>query len=379
MFEQGRRLKVQHGADKVFDFSLGNPDLDPPAEVLAVLAEEAARTGHMIHSYMPNAGLQEAREAVAAGYNRRLGLDLVPDDVVMTSGAAGAMNITLKALLEPGDEVIGFVPYFAEYTFYVDNHAGTFVPVPTDATFLPDLPALEAALTPRTKAVIVNSPNNPTGRLYPAALLEGLAAVLTRASARFGHPIYLISDEPYRALVYDGLPCPSPIAFYPDTLVASSHSKDFSLAGERIGHLVISPRCAARAQVRQGTIFANRILGFVNANALMQRVVARTAGLDLAVDPALYHRRRDRLSDALHAMGYRFQKPEGAFYLFPRSPLPDETRFCDLLLEELIIAVPGSGFGLPGFFRLSYAVEDAVIDSALPGFERAARRAGILA
>jgi aspartate aminotransferase len=379
MFEQGRRLKAIHGADKVYDFSLGNPDLDPPGEVLEVLSQEAARTGHMIHSYMPNAGLLEARQAVAESYNRRLGLGLVADDVVMTSGAAGAMNITLKALLEPGDEVIGLVPYFAEYTFYVDNHGGTFVPVPTDAQFLPDLPALEAALTPRTKALIVNSPNNPTGRLYPAAFLMGMAQILSAASARFGHPIYLISDEPYRALVYDGLDCPSPISFYPDTLVASSHSKDLSLAGERIGHLIISPRCTFRAELRQGTIFANRILGFVNANALMQRVVARTAALDLAVDSGLYQRRRDRLSGALGAMGYQFHKPEGAFYLFPRSPLEDETKFCDLLLEELIIAVPGSGFGLPGFFRLSYAVEDAVIEAALPGFERAARRTGLLA
>lgn len=374
MFEQGMKLKAIHGPDRVCDFSLGNPDLDPPPVVLDALAQEAARTGHMLHSYMPNAGLIQARTAVAGIYARRSGLPFTPDDIVMSSGAAGAMNIALKSILEPGDEVIALVPYFAEYVFYVDNHAGVFVPVETDEGFLPVPERIRAAIGPRTRAMIINSPNNPSGRMYSEETLRAVVAVLAEASARYLKPIYLISDEPYRSIVFDGRHCPSPLGMYPETLVASSSSKDLSMAGERIGHLAISPACRFREDLAQATIFANRILGFVNANALMQRMVARLPD-GVCVDVEKYQRRRDRLAAAMIAMGYELVLPEGAFYLFPKSPLADETVFCSMLLDELIIVVPGSGFGRRGYFRLSFAVEDAVIERALPGLARAITRA----
>jgi len=371
MFEQGNRLKEELGARNVFDFSLGNPDVPPPPEFDAVLAEEAARRDPMIHTYMTNAGFLDARAAVAGFYKGETGLDFAADDVVMTSGAGGALNVVLKSLLDPGDEVVVLAPFFVEYGFYVSNHGGRLVVAETTPDFLPDLDALDAAITEKTRVVIVNSPNNPTGRMYTPEALEATAALLRRSAASLGRPIYLVSDEPYREIVYDGAAYPHPSMYYDDCVTITSHSKDLSLAGERIGHLMISPRCAARTQLRQAVVFCNRILGFVNANALMQRVVARLMGT--TVDVGVYQRRRDALCDALASFGYEFHRPEGAFYLFPRSPTPDDGVFCDHLLRQNIIAVPGAGFGRAGYFRISYAVDDAVIERSLPAFERALR------
>ena len=369
MFEQGNKLKQEHGADKVFDFSLGNPDVPPPPEFDVVLLEEAARRDPMIHTYMTNAGYQATRQSVADIYREATGLDYKFDDVVMTSGAGGALNVIMKSLLDPGDEVVVFAPYFVEYAFYVNNHGGRLVIAETTTDFLPDLDALDAIIGERTKVVIVNSPNNPTGRMYPPETMEGLAGLLRRRSADLGRPIYLVSDEPYREIVYDDLAYPHPSMFYEDCITVTSHSKDLSLAGERIGHLILSPRCAARVEIRQAVIFCNRILGFVNANALMQRVVARLAGVKVDVD--VYQRRRDLLCDALGPMGYEFHRPQGAFYLFPKSPTPDDAEFCDLLLKQNVIVVPGSGFGRAGYFRISYAVKEEVIERSLPAFQRA--------
>ena len=369
MFEQGNRLKAEMGAENVFDFSLGNPDLPPPPEFHSVLTEEAARRGPMLHTYMTNAGYLDTRRAVAGMYQGSTGLDYTPEDVVMTSGAGGALNVIFKSLLDVGDEVIAFAPYFVEYGFYVGNHQGRLVSVPTTQDFLPDLDALDAAINDRTRVVIINSPNNPTGRMYPPETIEALAGLLRRRSAAQGRAIYLLSDEPYREIVYDGVEYPHPSKFYDDCITITSHSKDLSLAGERIGHLAISPRCAARADIQQAAVFCNRILGYVNANALMQRVVARLVGVK--VDVSIYQRRRDVLCNALASMGYEFHRPEGAFYIFPRSPLDDDAAFCNHLLEQNVIVVPGSGFGRPGYFRISYAVADAVIERSLPAFERA--------
>ena len=369
MFEQGNRLKAELGPEKVFDFSLGNPDVPPPPEFDAILMEEAARRDPMIHTYMSNAGYPATRAAVAGLYAAATGLPFEAEDVVMTSGAGGALNVVLKSLLDPGDEVIAFAPYFVEYGFYSANHQGRLVTVETTRDFLPDLDALDAAITGRTRVVLVNSPNNPTGRMYPPETLEALAGLLRRRSAALGRPIYLVSDEPYREIVFDGLEYPHPSRFYEDCITITSHSKDLSLAGERIGHLVLSPRCRDRKDLRQAVVFCNRILGFVNANALMQRVVTRLMGT--TVDVMVYQRRRDMLCDALAAMGYDFHRPEGAFYLFPRSPLPDDAAFCDHLLKQNVIVVPGAGFGRPGHFRISYAVEDSVIERSLPAFEQA--------
>lgn len=371
MFEEGNRLKTEMGPDKVFDFALGNPDVPPPPEFQVVLQEEAARQDPMIHTYMTNAGFREARDAVAEFYTDATGLDYTFEDVVMTSGAGGALNVLIKSLLDEGDEIIAFAPYFVEYNFYVTNHGGRLVTVDTTVDFLPDLDALDAAINERTRAVIINSPNNPTGRMYPPETLEALAGLLRQRSRAIGRPIYLMSDEPYREIVFDGAVYPHPPTFYEDCITITSHSKDLSLAGERIGHLAISPRCQARFELQQATVFCNRILGFVNANALMQRVVARLTGV--TVDTAIYQRRRDVLCDALVSFGYEFHRPEGAFYLFPRSPLRDDAEFCRHLLKLNIIVVPGSGFGCPGHFRISYAVGDDVIERSLPAFEQALR------
>ncbi len=375
MFEEGARMRAEFGAANVFDFSLGNPDLQPPAEFRKVLLEEAAREAPLIHCYMPNAGYEQTRRVVAEQYAARTGLPFRAGDVVMTCGAAGGCNVILKSLLEPGDEVIALAPYFVEYGFYADNHGGTLVVVPPSADFQPDLAAIEARITPRTRALIVNSPNNPTGVLYPDSVLAGVGDLLRRESARMGREIYLISDEPYREIVYDNLPYPNPLRHYENVLVVSSHSKDLSLSGERIGHVAVSPSCAHREKLGAALTFCNRILGFVNANALMQRVVARIPGA--LVDVSVYERRRNRLCEALGGMGFSFVRPQGAFYLFPRSPMENDVEFCSFLSRYRVIVVPGTGFSCPGYFRISYAVSDDVLERSLEHFARAARELGM--
>ncbi len=369
MFEQGTKLKAQYGADKVFDFSLGNPDLPPPPEFHKALAEVVAAEGPGSHAYMPNGGYPSVRAAVAARLAAEQQVALGEADILMTCGAAGGLNVVLKALLDPGDEVIIFAPFFVEYNFYIDNHGGVTRVVATDGEFNLDLAALEAALTPRTKAVLINSPNNPTGQIYPADTLAALGRLLQEAGERFGTTIFLLADEPYRKIVFDGNEVPPVMALCPNSIVVSSYSKDLSLPGERIGYIAVHPSCAERALLLEAMTLANRILGFVNAPALMQRVVARLQGA--SVDNAIYTRRRELFCSILAEAGYEFLPPRGAFYIFPKSPIEDEVAFVDILQKHRVLAVPGRGFGMPGYFRLAFCVEDKVIAGAAEAFRLA--------
>jgi aspartate aminotransferase len=375
MFEEGAELKAQVGADNVYDFTLGNPDLEPPVAVKAALLD-AVRDSHPgLHAYMANAGFLATRQAVAAHLGHIHGLDFTPDDIVMTCGAAGALNVILKTLLDPWDEVIILAPFFPEYLFYIENHGGVARVVETDDHFLPVVHEVEQALNDHTRAVIINSPNNPTGQVYDANVLRALGEVLAAGSARFGRPIYLINDEPYRRLVYDGLSLPSVFQAYPDSLVATSFSKDLSLPGERIGYIAVNPGTGRKSELMGGLILANRILGYVNAPALMQRVVTKLT--ETSVDIAPYARRRELFSRILQEIGYDYIKPKGAFYLFPRSPMADDVAFIQELKRENILAVPGRGFGRPGYFRLAFCVPESTIAGSAPGLGRAfARSAG---
>jgi aspartate aminotransferase len=372
MFEEGSELKKQHGAENVFDFSLGNPNLPPPARFNAVLQELIAHERPDAHAYMPNTGYPDVCGAVAGYLTGEQGVPVAPGDVIMTCGAAGALNIALKALLDPGDEVLTPVPCFVEYGFYADNHGGVLTTAPSRPDFQLDLDALCAAMTPKTKVVLINSPNNPTGAVYSAQSLAALGDCLARKSREFNRTIYLVSDEPYRKVVFDGTVVPSLFCAYPESIVATSYSKDISIPGERIGFAAVNPRASHRKPLVAGMALANRILGFVNAPALMQRAVARMQGE--RADIGAYQRKRDLLCEGLSAAGYAFVKPAGTFYLFPRSPIPDDVEFVQALKSERVLAVPGTGFRAPGHFRIAFCVEDSTIVRALPAFERAIRR-----
>jgi aspartate aminotransferase len=374
LFEEGARLKAEHGADAVCDFSLGNPILEPPARFREALLELLKRPLPGLHRYIPNAGLPEVRRHVAEALAAETGLPFGMRHVVMTCGAGGGLNVVFKAMLNPGDEVIAPAPYFVEYDRYVDNHGGRLVRARTGEDFQLDLEALDAAVSPRTRAVILNSPNNPTGVVYPRGSLEALADWLGRVSRRLGRPVFLISDEPYRHVVFDGVEVPSLFPLYEHTIVVTSHSKDLGLASERIGYAAVHPEAAEAHLLGDALVLANRILGFVNAPALVQRVLPSLKGE--RVDVARYQALRDRLLPPLEAMGYRCVRPQGAFYLFPRAPIPDDVAFCRAAAEERLLIVPGSAFHGPGHFRIAYCVEPEVIDRALPVFERLLRRMG---
>jgi aspartate aminotransferase len=371
MFEEGSRMKAQFGPENVFDFSLGNPDLPPPPQFSQVLAELAQDNTPGVHAYMPNSGWPQVREALAVRIAQEQGAAVSAGDLIMTCGAAGGLNVIMKALLDPGDEVILLNPFFVEYTFYVDNHGGVAKIVPTDSEFNLDLAAIEAALNSKTKAVLINSPNNPTGQIYRAEALAALGRLLDSAGARLGRPICLIADEPYRKIVYDGAAVPSVMAATANSVVVSSYSKDLSLPGERIGYIAVHPDMPDKTALLNAMTLANRILGFVNAPALMQRAVARLQ--DVSVDMSVYAKRRDVFCAVLDAAGLEYVKPKGAFYLFPKTPI-DDVEFCKLLLEEKILAVPGRGFGRPGHIRLAFCVDEAVIAKAAAGFRRVMSR-----
>jgi aspartate aminotransferase len=365
MFEEGVRLKRERGADAVFDFSLGNPDIEPPPAVLDALRRVVAGNPPGSHGYMPNPGYAEVRKAVAGKLRRETGLDFTAEDVFMTVGAAGACNVILKSLLDPGDEVLVLAPYFAEYQFYIANHGGRMVLVETDASFLPDVERIAAAITPRTCALILNTPNNPTGRVYPESVLRDLDEMLKRA----GQPIAVISDEPYKSFVYDGQRQPEVASSIANTAICNSWSKSLGLAGERIGYLALSPRMQDRAELRRACAFSNRTLGFVNAPAIWQRVILES--LDETIGPAIYQQRRNLLCDALEAIGYEVRRPEGAFYVFLKTPIPDDIAFTRRLAEEGVLAVPGTGFGRSGYIRLSLTVPLEKIEGSIGGFRGA--------
>jgi aspartate aminotransferase len=322
-----------------------------------------------LHAYMPNAGHPRVREAVAGRLRAATGLPYTANHVLMTVGAGAALNTVLKALLDPGDEVLTVAPFFAEYTFYADNHGGTLVVVPPRADLTPDVAKLEAAITPRTRAILVNSPNNPSGVIYPASTFVEIEAMLARAA----RPIVLISDEPYRALVFDDVVPPQVPPLVTRSIVATSWSKSLAIPGERIGYLAFSPRLPEAAELFEACTFTSRVLGFVNAPALWQWVVAEVGDLDIDVAP--YREKRDLMYAGLTRIGYRCVKPQGAFYVFPRTPIDDDVAFVRLLADEGVLTVPGSGFGMPGHIRISLTVERDTVVRALPGFERAFRKA----
>jgi aspartate aminotransferase len=369
MFEEGARLKQERGADKVFDFTLGNPEVEPPAAVLEAARRILASKEPHLHAYMPNAGYPQVRGAIAKRLSAATGLPYTANHVIMTVGAGAALNTVLKALLDPGDEVITVAPFFVEYVYYAENHGGKLVVVPPKADLTPDIAKIEAAITPRTKAIIVNSPNNPSGVIYPASAFVEIEAVLQRAD----HPIVLISDEPYKALVFDNVIPPEVPPLVTRSIVATSWSKSLALPGERIGYLAFSPRLPEAAELFEACTFTNRVLGFVNAPALWQWVVAEVG--DLVIDVAPYREKRDLMYEGLVRIGYECVKPQGAFYVFPRSPIDDDVAFVRLLAEEGVLTVPGSGFGMPGHIRISLTVDKDTVVRALPGFERAFRKA----
>ena len=375
MFEDGIALKKKYGESNVFDLSLGNPVVEPPEEFLQDLLRWVDDPRPGMHRYMPNAGYPETRAAVAAHLSSGSGLPFTPNEIVMTCGAAGAINVVLKTIVETGDEVIIFAPFFVEYVYYIDNHQGVSKIVPTDDQFIPDLRLLEDNITPKTRAVLLNSPNNPTGVVYGHSILKGIGDLLGVKEHQYGTEIFLISDEVYRRLVYDGVECPYVFQYHPRTIVATSFSKDLAVPGERIGYIAVNPEYDGRGELINGLVFCNRVLGFVNAPALMQHVVR---GLqDVSVDVGQYVRKRDLLYNGLVEMGYSMAKPTGAFYIFPRSPIEDDVAFVKELQKHNVLVVPGKGFGAPGYFRISYCVEDWVIEGSLAGFRAAAKQFGL--
>ena len=369
MFEEGIRLKQQFGDENVFDLSLGNPVMEPPQEVRNALIESAQDESPGLHRYMPNAGFADVRTVIADSLSPECKIKLSANDVVMVCGAAGGINITLKTLLDPGDEVIIFTPYFVEYLFYADNHGGKAVAVPTRDDFHLDFSALKSALNEKTKAVIINSPNNPTGVVYSRQELQELGQILKAHSDQTSKVVTLISDDPYKKIAFDGVEVPNIMEFYDNSIYITSHSKDIALPGERIGFVALHPRCEDAGSLMAGLIFCNRVLGFVNAPALIQRVIKKVQGV--TVDVELYRRKRDFLYQELMRIGYQVVKPQGAFYLFPQSPLQDEVKFVRKLAEKKVLVVPGRGFGLPGYFRISYCLPDSVLEGAIAGFEQA--------
>jgi len=368
MFEEGARLKAEHGPDNIYDFSLGNPNLNPPKSFRDSLIDSASSSVKGNHAYMPNVGFPYVRKSVAAYVSVELQAEVSESEIIMTCGAAGALNVILKTILDPGDEVITPSPYFVEYKFYADNHGGILKTVPTKPDFSLDINAISSAINNKTKAVLINSPNNPTGRIYGKESLIELGTILNDKSGKTGRTIYLISDEPYRKIVYDGVKVPSIFNCYRESIIATSYSKDISIPGERIGYIAVNPKAAFKENLINGMTLSNRILGFVNAPALMQRIIASIQGA--SVDISEYKRKRDILCNNLAECGYEFVRPSGAFYLFPKSPVPDDVKFVKALQDELILVVPGSGFGGPGHFRIAFCVDDDIIINSIPGFKK---------
>ncbi len=372
MFEEGARMKAEFGADNVFDFSIGNPDVPPPAKFYTVLRELAQSGQPGIHGYMPNAGYPFVREALAQRLSREQQTAIGMQEVLMTCGAAGGLNVIFKSLLDPGDEVIILAPFFVEYHFYIDNHGGVAKVVATDKEFNLDLTAIEQALSEKTKVVLINSPNNPTGQIYPAEALQALGRLLDESGQRFKTTIYLVSDEPYRNIIFDNHQVPPLMTATTNSIIASSYSKELSLPGERIGYLAVHPAMADKKEVLDALTLANRILGFVNAPALMQRAIVQLQ--DVSVDNSVYTRRLETFCKVLDEAGISYVRPKGAFYLFPQVP-GDDVEFCRILQEEKILAVPGRGFGMPGYIRLAFCVDEQVIANSVEGFKRAMARA----
>jgi aspartate aminotransferase len=372
MFEEGAQLKAEYGAENVYDFSLGNPNLPPPEKFNELLRDTVDSCGLGDHCYMPNTGYPMVCGSVADYLAEEQQAPVTDKEVMMTCGASGALNVALKTILDRGDEVLTPAPCFVEYKFYADNHGGTLKTVATKPDFQLDLDALSGAINPKTKAVLINSPNNPTGQVYPEDDLVALGELLEKKGKEFKRTIYLISDEPYRKIVYDGVQVPSIFTSYKNSIIGTSYSKDISIPGERIGFVAVNPAATYKNDLIAGIAVANRILGFVNAPALMQRVVACMQGMSVEISE--YARKREMLCNGLAGFGYEFIKPPGTFYLFPRSPIPDDVEFTAALKDERVLVVPGSGFDGPGYFRIAFCVDDDVIKNSMPSFERAIKK-----
>ncbi len=371
MFEAGIELKKKYGADKVYDFSLGNPDLPAPEAVktaMYALAENADKP--FAFGYMPNAGYPETRAVLAEKLAAEQGVDVPAANILVTCGAAGGLNVFFRATLVPGDVILCPAPYFVEYDFYAENYGGKLKSVPANEDFSLDVEAFDKAITRETRAVIINSPNNPTGQIYSAEEIAALAEVLRKRSAEFGRTIYLISDEPYRFLNFDGAEIPGVFRYYDASVVIGSFSKNLSLAGERIGYVGVNPALEGCADLMGGLIMCNRILGFVNAPAVAQKLLQSCVNSE--VDMSIYRARRDALAKVLDEAGIEYTLPRGAFYFFPKSPVPDESIFINALLEERVLAVSGKGFGRPGYFRLAFCgVSEKTIADSAESFRRA--------
>ena len=375
MFEEGERLRKQFGSENVFDYSLGNPEVEPPAEFKEALKKIALEPIPGMHRYMSNAGYPETRLAIANCLAGETGMPFNENHVIMTCGAGGALNVVLKTILDPNEEIIILAPFFVEYKFYIDNHGGVFKEVATDGQFSLDIGALDAAISANTRGIILNTPNNPTGVVYSAGSLSELGKLLAAKEEKYGRPIYLISDEPYAKIVYDGLTVPSVFKHIKNSIVVTSHSKDLALPGERIGYAAISPNIEQADLLMGGMVFCNRTLGYVNAPALMQHLV--TGLQHVSVNIAAYQEKRDILYDNLTALGFKMQKPQGAFYLFPESPVKNDVQFTEIAAKHNILVVPGSGFGAPGYFRMSYSVDKEMILRSMNAFQALAEELGI--
>ena len=373
MFEEGKRLAKLYGEDQVYDFSLGNPNVEPPESVKeAIVNIVTHESANLVHGYMNNSGYNDVRAQIAEYTNKLYGTAVTEEEIVMTCGAAGGLNIIFKSLLNPEEEVITFAPYFGEYRNYANNYQGKLVVVsPNPPTFQPNLIEFEKKITANTKIVIVNSPNNPTGVVYSEETIIELARIMERKEEEFGHPIYLVSDEPYREIVYDDVFVPYLLNYYKNTIVGYSYSKSLSLPGERIGYLVVHPELEDKADLLGALNVANRILGFVNAPSLFQRVVAKTLGSE--VDVNIYKQNRDLLFLHLSQIGFKAIEPEGAFYLFMKSPVEDDLSFCEEAKKFNLLLVPGRAFGCPGYVRLAYCVSYEKIKASLKAFDQLAK------
>jgi len=372
MFEEGEELKQTYGEENVFDFSLGNPNLEPPPSLKKALRDLAENPITGMHRYMPNSGYSETRRLIAEYLREESDLPFEEKHVLMTVGAAGGLNVALKAILDEEDEVIVPSPYFMEFKFYIENSGGEIRLVPTHEDFSLNLPEIEKAIGKRTKAVLINFPNNPTGVVYDQQSLIKLGELLKRKNRELVKTLYLVTDEAYRRIVYDHIDLPIIFHHYPHTLRVTSHSKDLSLPGERIGYIAVSPLCEEIDEMISALVFANRTLGFVNAPALMQRLVAPLQRNSVNITE--YEEKRDLFYNSLTAFGYQVVKPQGAFYLFPKAPIEDDVAFVKELQLKRILTVPGRGFGKPGYFRIAYCVEKEVIEKALPGFKEVAEK-----
>lgn len=374
MFEEGIRLASIYGAENVYDYSLGNPSVEPPKEVKeAIIKLLDTEDPNFLHGYTPNSGYPDVRKAVAEHTNKKFGTNFTLDNVVMTNGAAAALNIIFKSILNPGDEVITFAPFFTEYRNYVTTYGCNLVVVPANIeTFEVNFEEFEKLVTPKTKAVLMNTPNNPSGAVYSEETIKKIAAVMESKQEEFGTDIYLISDEPYRELVYEDIEVPYVSKYYKNTFVAYSFSKSLSLPGERIGYLIANTEMKDFEQMMPALNVANRVAGFVNANSLFQRVIPYC--MDCKVDIEVYNRNRIDLYNKLTELGFKCVKPVGAFYMFPQTPIEDDVAFCNAAKEYNLLLVPGSGFGCKGHMRLSYCVSHDTIVNSFPAFEKLAAK-----